>query len=452
MRVSIVGAGEVGFNLAKVLSKEGHDVVVIERDERKVSEIQDELDVLVVHGSGSHISTLEEAGVAESDMLIAVTDSDEINIVACLIAKQLGVKKVIARIQTLEYGESAEIMAKKIGIDLIINPTKVVASEIFHLLQVPPASQVVEFASGKVMVYLLRVVEDAPAVGKSLLEVARDVSGTFLIVGILRNGEIFIPHGRDRIEAGDKVFVVGKKEDLYELAMHFGAEWRKPKRIMLVGGGETTYWLAKLLEDAGVSGVKIVSKSAERCNLLAANLSSSLVIQGDGTDLSLLKREGISEMDGFVALTQNDEVNLLSVLLAKSQGVKKGIALVKKSDYVRLVDYLEKIDAIVNPRLATASTILKHFWREDVLSIALIEGTDARVVDVKVSKNARITEGKLRDLSLPPGVLIGAVVRNDEILIPRGDTQLMEGDEVVVFLMGEALREIHDWFSERGEA
>lgn len=452
MRVIIVGAGEVGFNLAKVLSAEGHDVAVVDKDEKKISDIQERLDVLPVHGSGSQLSVLEEAGVSESDMLIAVTDSDETNIVACLIAKQLGIKRVIARVQTLEYDEPTGMVAQRIGIDLIINPTKVVASEIFHLLQVPPASQVMEFASGKVVVYLLKVSNSAMALGKSLFEISKEIEGDFLVVGIIRGGGTFIPHGRDKVEAGDKVFVVGRKEDLYKLSLYLGAEWKKPKKIMLVGGGETTYWLAKMLEESGFSGVKIISKSAERCNVLADSLSSSLVIQGDGTDLALLKREGVSEVDGFVSLTQNDEVNLLSVLLAKSQGAKKGIALVKKSDYVKLVDYLEKIDAIVNPRLATASSILKHVWREDVLSIALVEEANARVVDVKVGRGARITGGKLRDLPLPEGFLVGAIVREGEVIIPRGETQLKEGDEAIVFLMGEMIKEVPEWFSERGES
>ncbi len=452
MRVIIVGAGEVGFNLSKVLSNEGHDVVVIEKDERKASEIEDELDVLVVKGSGSHIHTLEEAKIELADMLIAVTDSDETNIVACLIAKQFGVKKVIARIQEMRMDEPTDVIARKMGVDLIINPTRVVASEIFHLLQVPPASQVMEFASGRIMVYLLKVMNGAPAVGKSLVDMAQEIDGTFLIVGILRKGEMFVPHGRDKIEVGDKVFVVGRKEDLYRLALYLGAEWRKPKRVMLIGGGEITQWLAKDLESAGISNIKIISKSQEKCEELSRELSASLVIKGDGTDLSLLRREGVSDVDGFVALTQNDEVNLLSVLLAKSQGARKGIALVKKSDYVRLVDYLEKIDAIVNPRLATASTILRHFWREDVLSISLIEEADVRVVDVRVGRGSMITRGRLRELSLPERLLVGAVVRGDEVIIPRGDTHLLEGDEAIVFLMGEALREVQEWFSEGSES
>ncbi|MBC7331996.1 MAG: Trk system potassium transporter TrkA [Synergistetes bacterium] len=450
MKVIVVGAGEVGFNIAKVLAGEGHDVVVIEKDERRISEIQDRLDVMVVHGSGSQLSALEESGINDADMLIAVTDSDETNIVACLIAKHLGVKKVVARVQTLGYDEPTGMVARKIGIDLIINPTRVVASEIFHLLQVPPASQVIEFAGGKVMVYLLRVPNDAPAVGKSLLELSKEIDGIFLVVGILRGSAAFVPYGQDKIEAGDKLFVVGKKEDLYRLSIYLGAEWRRPKKIMLVGGGETTYWLAKMLEGAGFSNIKIISKSPERCGVLADSLSSSLVIQGDGTDLALLKKEGVSDVDGFVSLTQNDEVNLLSVFLAKSQGAKKGIALVKKSDYVKLVDYLEKVDAVVNPRLATASTILKHVWREDILSIALLEEANARVVDVMVAKGSKITEGRLRDLLLPKGFLVGAIVRNGEVIIPRGDTQLKEGDEAIVFLMGEMLKEIPKWFSAEG--
>ncbi len=452
MRVIIVGAGEVGFNLAKVLSAEGHDIVLIEKDEGKISSIRERLDVLLVEGSGSHISVLEEAGVREADILIAVTNSDETNIVACLIAKQFGVRRVMARVQTLEYDEPASIVAQKIGIDLLINPRKVVASEIFHLLQIPLATQVMEFASGKVVVYVLRVVEGAPAIGKSLVEISREIKGSFLIVSILRGKDILIPHGEDVIKPGDKVFAVGKKEDLLKLAGYLGAKREKLKKVMLVGGGGVTYWVAKRLEETGVSNIKVISKNIEKCNKLADSLSSSWIIQGDGTDLSLLSREGVSEVDGFVSLTQNDEVNLLSVLLAKSQGAKKGIALVRKPDYVKLVDYLEKIDAIVNPRLATASAILKYVWREEVISMALIEEANARVVDFKVGKGARITEDKLSALPLPKGFLVGAVVRNDEVIIPRGDTQLCEGDEAIVFLVGDALKEAQSWFSERSTA
>ncbi|MCD6362540.1 MAG: Trk system potassium transporter TrkA [Synergistetes bacterium] len=449
MRVIIVGAGEVGFNLAKVLSSEGHDVVLIERDERKIFSIRERLDVLLVEGSGSHISVLEEAGVREADILIAVTNSDETNIVACLIAKQFGVRKVMARVQTLEYDEPAGIVAQKIGIDLLINPQKVVASEIFHLLQIPLATQVMEFASGRVVVYGLKVVETAPAIDKSLIELSREIEGSFLIVSILRDRDILIPHGEDVIKPGDKVFAVGKREDLLKLANYLGAKREKLRKVMLIGGGGVTYWVAKKLEESGVPNVKVISKNLERCNELADSLSSSWIIQGDGTDLSLLSREGVSEVDGFASLTQNDEINLLSVLLAKSQGAKKGIALVRKPDYVKLVDYLEKIDAIVNPRLATASTILKYVWREEVISMALIEGADARVVDFKVGRGAKITEGKLSDLPLPKGFLVGAIVRDDKVIIPRGDTTLREGDEAVVFLVGDALKEAQSWFTER---
>ncbi|MFH1680076.1 MAG: Trk system potassium transporter TrkA [Candidatus Eisenbacteria bacterium] len=447
MKVIIVGAGEVGFHIAGHLSEQGHDIAVIERNPDKHRVLKEKVNALLVLGNGSSAATLEKAGVAETDLFIAVTDQDEVNLVACLLAREYKVPRIIARVKTLEYIRSdGKLNAEKLGIDVFINPDAVVAEEICKIAAHPAASEMVEFAGGQVLFIGLQVRPENPVAGVTLAELG-EIRGLYRLVvtAISRGDKTIIPRGEDMIQAGDTIYYVCNRSDLASIDYLFGLEKQEAKNVFVFGGGRVGYLVARELARSG-SEVKVIDRNPDQCRLIAADLEKVLILNTDITDVDTLESEGIRDADVFIAVTQDDSANILYSLLAKQRGVRRAIALVNHPVLLNLAPNLG-VDACISPRLATAGEIIRYVRKGEVLSLAMVERSGAEVAEFIVPSSGRIVKKPLKDLDFPSGAIIGAVVRGDKILIPRGDDHLEPGDHAVVFTLPGSVTQVEKFFS-----
>lgn len=447
MRVIVIGAGEVGYHLAERMSLENHDVVVIERDEDLAQKIQSQLDVLVVQGNGASLACLERAGIDRTQLLLAVTNFDEANLIACLIASHFAVKLKVARVSNPEYYEQHGVLEEKqFGADLLINPELECAREILKLFHRIEASDVAEFADGRIMLLALPVHEGAPVVGRTLEEIDRTLGERhFLTVAIDRNGRSIIPDGSTTLEAGDRIYLAAEAPHLAQAYRLLDLEHHRIQRVMLLGGGRVGLNLSRMLEREGIQPT-ILERSRGRCVRLAETLETALVLHGDATDLDLLVQEGVGETDGLAAVTNEDETNLLAALLGKHLGAKKVIALLKRSEYIPLVTRIG-IDAAVSPRLSTANRILQHVRGGKILSLTVMEQNRAEVMELEVLPGSRAAGKAVRHLDLPRGSILAAFERGEEVGIPRGDTRIEAGDRLVVFALPEAVEATASYFA-----
>ncbi len=447
MRILILGAGDVGFHLAQQLAQEGHDVVVIEQDRERARLIQDTMDALVVEGNGASLATLEQAGIARTDLLLAVTSQDEINLMACLSAAQYEVPTRIARVSKPDYYDHTGILPpERLGVDLMINPERECALETYQLLQSAAATEFAQFEGGLVQLIGVRVKPGAPVAGHRLIEIARRATHLrALVVAIARDGQTIIPSGTTRIEAGDQVFIMGEPNHLPEILPLAGYPRFNLKRVVIAGGSRECEFLARMLEEHRI-GCTILERDRRRALQLAESLDRTLVLHGDATDLELLEMEAVGEADGFVAYTGNDETNLLSCLLAKNLGTRKVVSLIDRFDYLPLVSRVG-VDASVSPRLAAVNAILSYVRRGSVLAVATLKGTSAEGIEFDVPATYPHAGIPLSDVKLPTGSLIGAIIRGDRVIIPRGTDAVRVGDRVIVFTNREALRRVEELFA-----
>lgn len=445
MRVVIIGAGKVGFNIGQILSNENHDVVIIEKNEERYRIIQESLDVQAINGSGASSQVLEEADIRAADLLIAVTEYDELNMISCILAKQYGVPRTIARVRNPEYADNNLLTKGSVlGIDLVINPEKVTAWEISQLIDVPEALDVEYYADGKIQLLELEIDQKAPIIDKYLKDLKFPYR--FVIVAILRDEKMIIPRGDDIIKKNDIIFLLAKTQDMVDIERYMGKERAKTKNVMILGGGRIGYYLAKILETKKM-GVKIIEKNLQRCKEISQSLDSTLVLHGDGSDIDLLKEEGAGQIDTFVALTEDDKLNLLVSLLAKHLGVKKTIAQIRRSDYLPLVERVG-IDVAVSPRLLTASAILKFIRKGHIINVSLLSGDKAEMIELAVTEKSKIVNKYLRDLNFPKGAIIGSIYRDDDVFIPTGNDYIIPGDRIIVFALPKAIHKVEEFFSE----
>ncbi|HSB52076.1 MAG TPA: Trk system potassium transporter TrkA [Dissulfurispiraceae bacterium] len=441
MHVIIVGAGEVGYQIAKFLSFESKDVVVIDRDRTKLRRISEELDVAVIEGEGGSLSVLNAADAETADMLLAVTDSDEANMIACVLAKAMfNIPRKIARIRNPEYFANEKLLSRdNLDIDPAINPELEVARAIIRLLEVPFATEVEDFEQGSVKVVGLKVPKDAPIAGKPLTDLKK-TAGKRMLVGIIeREDRTIIPSGSDVIREGDIIYVPVKRDDVNDTLRLIGASAKPLKRVMLLGGGRVGFHVASAMETH--VDLKIVDTDHERCKYLSKNLRKALVLQGDGADQKLLREENIGDMDVFAAVTNNDELNIMASLLAKKLGVEKTIAIVNRTDYSYLAHSLG-LQAVLSPRLITASTILQYVRRGDILSLTAIAEDKAEIIQARVGTSSRLIGKILKDAKLPRHSLVGTIIRDGEIIIPSGLNEVRENDRLIFFALREAVKEI----------
>ena len=439
MRVLIVGAGAVGFYLARRLAEESHEVTLIDPDPSKVQRAADNLDVLAIKGNGAAIPVLEEAGLADAEILMAVSGSDEVNLVACLVASQRGVRVKVARVSHPEYHLPQSVLSgEDLGVDLMIGPEQECAWEAFGLLNTSAATDLARFAGGRIQLVGMKVLPGAPVAGKSLEEVDREVDDlSFVLAAVVRNEETEIPKGSTVIEAGDKIFVLGPSRGMRSLPTLAGHDPFQLRRVMIGGGSDEALYLAQHLLDHGVHCTTLESRR-ERCRELAEIEPRALVLNGDTTDLDLLEMEGVEGIDGFVALTNRDEVNMLAALLAKTCGARRAIPLIHKMEYMSLVERVG-LDAAVSPRVSAANAILRYVRRGPIASVATLKGSEAEAMETVIGPKARVIGQHLRDLHFPKGALLGGIVRGEEVIMPRGGDALQPGDHAIFFLLPEAV-------------
>jgi trk system potassium uptake protein TrkA len=439
MRILIVGAGAVGFYLARRLAEESHEVTIIDPDPGRVQRAADNLDVLAIKGNGAAAPDLERAGLVDAEILMAVSASDEVNLVACLVASKRGVPVTVARISHPEYHSPKSILSREdLGVDLMIGPEQECAWEAFGLLTTSAATDLARFAGGRIQLVGMRVLPGAPVAGKPLSELDREVEDIeFVISAVVRDGVTEIPTGATVVEPGDKIFVVGPSRGIRKLPTLAGHEPLQLRRVMIGGGSDEAVYLARHLLDHGVH-CTILELNRERCRELSEQVPAALVLHGDTTDLDLLEMEGIEGIDGFVALTNRDEVNMLAALLAKTCGARRSIPLIHKMEYMSLVERVG-LDAAISPRISAANAILRYVRRGPIASVATLKGSEAEAMETVVSSSARLVNRPLREVRFPAGSLLGGIVRGEEVIMPRGGDVLLEGDHAIFFVLPEAI-------------
>jgi len=449
MKIVVVGAGQVGYFLCERLSLEGHEVTLLDRDPARVHASQDELNVLVVEGNGASAECMERAGIKQADVIMAVTDQDEVNILACLLAREYGVAKRIARVKSIEYLSRGAVLSKeKLGIDLMINPEDAVADDLANLAGREGTFDVAEFADGQIQFLGYRITRESPLGGLSLRELG-EIRGMyrFVVAAITRHGETIIPRGDDIIQAGDSIFVFAHKKELpaIQYLLHIEDEpRRKGRRAFILGGGRIGLRLARQLEQRHFD-VRLVEHNLARCEQISAQLSKTMVIHAEGTDIRTLLDEGVADAEVFIAVTDDDRTNILCSLLCRHHGTHRTLCLVNLPELLNLAPSLG-IDACVSPRLSAAGAILKYVRRGQVLSLATIEGSNSEALEILVKKGSALVDRPLRTLEFPAGAIIGAIVHQNSYEIADGESRLRVGDRVLVFALPEALGKVERFF------
>jgi len=447
MQTVVVGAGEVGFDVARILALEQHDVTVIDTDDAVLREVRTHLDVMTVQGNGTSAQVLEEAGIRGADLLIAVTAVDEVNLIACMMADRLGVETTIARTRTDELERTHSVLeAQDFGIDLVIHPEESAATEITQLIQRAGATDVLSFCDGHVQLLGLRLDADAPVVGQPLHEVAASHPELeFRVKGLVRKGQTYIPGGDETLQADDQLFVLTRPKYVTPVTRLMGKGQVTMSNVMILGGTRVGATVARKLSQYNDKRIKLIEPDAERAQELAEQLEDVLVLHADSTDIDLLVQEGLGEMDAFVAVTDDQESNLVTCLMAKHLDVYKTVSLLSKAAYIPISQAIG-LDAAVSKKLAVSREVRRYLRGKHVLSVATVHGLDAEILEIRAEPRAPVTRKPLRELDLPSGVLIGAVEHEDSTEIATGTTQIGADDRVIVFVLPHQVGAVEDLF------
>jgi len=436
VRVVIVGAGQVGSNIAHSLAG-SHEVVVLDIDGALVESLQYGADVLAIEGDGTELETLVDANVDEADLLIASTDDDETNMVACGTAKTIGDPFTIARVKDTKFLNTWRHSEGAFGVDFMVGTNLLTAETIVRVIGLPAASDVESFAEGSVQMAEFTIDPETPVAGQSVREADRWDSLTF--AAILRDGDVIIPAGDTVIEAGDEVVVIGSPKSVREFANALSPDISGVNNVLIVGGSDIGYHIARLLGDRGLSP-RLVEQEHGRAHELAEQLPGTTVLQSDATDREFLDREHVEDVDVVVAALDSDEKNLLTSLLVTRMGADRSVAIVDNGDYVPLFEAVG-VDVAVNPREATAEEITRFTLERHAENVAIIESDRAEVLEIEVDEDSVLVDRPIREsiADLPDGVVIGAITRNGSFVTPRGDTVVERGDHVVAFLDAESI-------------
>ena len=442
MLIVVIGAGEVGFNVAARLAREFKDIVVIDKDQEKLERVSELIDVRTICGSGSSISVLRSAEIERADILIAATDSDEVNMVSCLVAGlQSRVPKKIARIRDPEYANNSRLMGpERLGIDLVVNTNREVVENIVRVLEVPWAKDVVDLADGRIRLASFVVDGSHLMTGRRLEDLRRSLPDPHLVVAALIRGErAIIPRGEDKIEPNDLVYLLGTREAIGRVFHNPNTlESRPTRRAMIFGGSSMALEVAKGLEAKDVQ-VSIVDPSEERCEFLASQLDGATVLKGDFTSTDLMREEGVDRADVFMALTGEDEKNIILCLLAKRLGCRRVLALANRLQYVSLA-YQGGVDVVVSPSVIAINKILQFVRRGRVANVVTLPEGQAEIIEVEALETSDLVSSPIKDLRLPRGILVGAVTRGQEVIIPTGDTRIDPGDKVAMVVSSDSLK------------
>lgn len=431
MKIIIIGAGKVGYTLAENLAMDvNFDITVIDKDVEVLAKVDENLDVMCIKGNGVSTSILMEAEVTDTDLIIAVTGSDEINMLCCLTAKKLGVKKAVARVRNPEYSQELSILKEQIGLDFVINPEFAAAEEIARSIGFSSAINVENFAKGRVRMVDLIVREGMGLVGKTLADIDKESRSTVLIGMIVRNNEVIVPNGSTIIQENDHIYVIGNPSSVYSFCKYHGKNPDKIKNVIIVGGGRITYYLHKLLIGMGIN-TKIIEISSNRCLELADELPNALIINDDGTNEGVLRSENIDTSDGFIAVTGIDEENIMSSLIAKNLGVKKVITKVSRTNYDNIVNLLG-LDTIISPKQITTNYILKYVRGKSIESLHRIVDGQAEVIEFVVDQDSGLIDKPLKNIKIIPNTIIATIVRRKEVVVPHGKDIIKAGDRIIV--------------------
>ncbi|MDR1308302.1 MAG: Trk system potassium transporter TrkA [Deltaproteobacteria bacterium] len=431
MKVIVAGAGEVGYNIAERLSRDRVDVVLIDTDQSRLDAVVDTLDVQTIRGSASHPDVLALAGLEDSDLLVAVTSSDEINVLACRVSQLMApdVRRT-ARIRDplLYKAVSRDDLREGLGLSYVIDPTSLTVDNILDFLDLPGAVDVINVGAGQLKFVGLRLPRQHPAAGRPLAEaLPRSAGNNLLVVAIYRHHEVLIPTGSTVLKPRDLLYMAATAEHLPDVAAFFGIEWKTIDSVFIMGGGEVGLSLARRLEGRDDMTVKLVEQNPERCEYLSRELKRTIVLRGDATDQALLEDEGISDCDVFIAVGTDDEKNMVTCLLAKRLGAANTITRVNRYSYAPLVSAIG-LESLVSARVAAVSAILKFIHKGLVVTVATLQNEDAEVVEVVLTEKSRFCGLPLKDAKIPSGSIVAGILRGDESLVPRGDTVLLAGD------------------------
>ncbi len=446
MKIAIVGAGKLGLKVINALVGGDHALTVFDTNEAVLNKIGQQYDVMTVAGNAKQISLLKDRGIENFDFLIACTDSDEQNIVIAAFAKKLGCSKVIARVRDPEHMNQMDFIMEAMNIDHIVNPDLSITKEIYKYLVEKYTLTNGIFSSGKVSLVQFKVQKYKKLIGLSMIDASK-ILPNMLVVAISRNGKIIIPHGKTVIDEHDTLYLIGEKTEIIELhkKVHEKGKYTNLQKAMIIGGGKTGYYLAGKLAEFGIA-VKLIEKSKERCYYLSTHLDDVMVLHGDATDISLLEEENLDEMDAFVAATGFDEENLLLALIAKQRGVEDVISKVSHQSYKDLIEKMG-IDMALNPLDIVASTILRYIQgSKKIIASLLIQG-QAEIMEIIASDEMKLANVPLKDVHLPEGVLIAAIHRGQQVIIPNGDTKILDGDKVTIFCLLSDIGELEKLFT-----
>ena len=445
MHIIIAGAGEVGFHVAKMLSHEDHDIVLIDKVDERLSYAESHIDVSVLKGNSVSISLLEAAGVRQADLLIAATSSEDTNITTAILGKHLGAKRTIVRISNPEFQlEKEKIDLSQMGIDSMVFPEDLAAKEIYRLVQLSSLTDSFEFGGGKLVLTGLVIEEGAILIGKNLMEVVREHPQlSFTVVAIQRNNRTIIPRGDTTFRVRDHAYFISHAGCMDELMAMSGKQRFDIRHVMILGGSLIGREFARLVQHD--YKVKLIELSREKSFDLADELVHTMVINGDGSNVELLEEEGIADMDAFVAVTGDSETNIISCLVAKNHGVKRTIALVENIDYISLSQNIG-IDTLINKKMITINNIFRHVRAGKVEALTSLHGVDSEVLEFHVHSTCRIVNIPLRKLQFPRDAIIAGVVRGEDSFIAHGETTIETDDRVVVFSLPGAIQRVEKFF------
>ncbi len=449
MKIIVLGAGKVGKTLIKHMSNEDHDIIVVDQNATKVEEVVNQYDVIGVVGNGGSYDILMEAGAEDANLIICVTASDELNILAGLVAKKMGTRHTIARVRNPDYSSQRDFMRNQLGFSMIVNPELEAASEIRRVLSFPSAVKVDTFSRGKVELAEFFVEDHSRLNGVELNQLHKITKTNILVCAVSHNEDVIIPDGNYAIKPGDHLYITGTHRDLSKFCLDIGVITSRIKNVIIIGGGKIAYYLSKQLSTQGIK-VKIIEKDKNRCQVLAEKLPYVTIIHGDGSDDELLNEEGIENTDAVLALTGLDEENIVLSLSAKSLYHKKTIAKVTRMNYTGLSDVL-KVDSIVAPKKIVASQIIRYVrakMNKDhdsaVKTLYKIVDGEVEAVEFKVTEHFKFLHKTINEMKIKEHVLVAAIIRKNEVIVPKGNTAMELNDYVIIVSRGEIMKSLND--------
>ena len=451
MNIVIVGDGKVGYSLAEQLCKEGYNITVIDKNAEALMHTQETLDVMGVLGNGASIAVQNQAGVPDCDVLIAATSADEMNILCCLTAKNLGAKHTIARIRNPEYMSQLQTLKEQFGLSMTVNPELETAREIARVIKFSPALKIETFSKGRVELIEFKISQNSPIAHKKLMELPAATNTQVLICAVDRDNQVHIPGGDFQLLPEDHIHITGTTADITRFLHSIGEDGMPIRRIMIVGGGRICYYLCHmLLEDRGID-IKIVEKNRDRCDELCELLPKVTVIHGDGSDIELLESEGMDQMDAFIALTGMDEENLIMSMVASHKGIPKIITKTARFKYMPLISRMG-IDTVVNPKSTTTSQIVQYVRAmsnaegSNIITLHKILDGNAEAAEFVATEKTRHLDTPLKNLRLKENLLIAVIVRDGKVIIPHGQDMIQKGDSVIVVTSEHRLTDLNDIF------